>query len=102
MRSRTLKRAQRVAVLLAGDLRAIIDSGNWKSWVDHVVSPLQSSGYSVDTFLCTSPVGNGSKPLPEHASRELRVARTLFLPRSYLRPLTAPGIEMYVPPLYPR
>jgi len=44
-----------VALLLAGDLRTFIESGNWRSWSSRVIAPLENRGMRVDTFLCTSP-----------------------------------------------
>ncbi len=63
-----MERSQRVAVLLAGDLRSFLSAENWRTWASHVVGPLQNRGYHVDTFLCTSPLeaAQAVKPVVAH------------------------------------
>ena len=54
-----MSESSRVAVLIVGELRGFIANGTWRSWAEHVITPLRAAVLSVDSFLCTSPDSSG-------------------------------------------
>lgn len=69
----------RVALLISGQLRSFVDDGNWHSWVQHVVKPLEKRGSLVDTFLCTSSMMDGEGNVETNLAAQPHLVRGLNL-----------------------